>query len=80
MVAEITWRDCVQACDDLLETLKLKMIEEPASGKLWQEEMAVTMCKRQEFLILAEKQEEQQFKQSLSTICERVLEKSKEQT
>jgi len=77
---EITWRDCVQACDDLLDTLQRKLQEEPEHGTFWQERMAVTMAKRQEFIILAReqrRQEEEQFKQALQTICDNVLERSR---
>jgi hypothetical protein len=79
MDREITWLDCVKACDELIETIKLKMIEEPMSGQFWQEELAVAMVKRQEFLILAKQQEDQQFTQALEKICDNVLQKSKEQ-
>ena len=78
-MSQITWNDCIQACDDLLDTLQCKMREEPEHGKFWQERMAVTMCKRQEFQILAKKQEDEQFMQSLQRICDNVLEKSRGQ-
>ncbi len=77
---DITWRDCVQACDDLLDTLAHKMQEQPESGTFWQERMAVTMAKRQEFIILAReqrRQEEQEFRQALQKICDNVLERSR---
>jgi hypothetical protein len=76
---EITWRDCVQACDDLLDTLQHKMHEQPEHGTFWQERMAVTMAKRQEFIILAReqrRQEEEQFKQAMQKIYDNVLERS----
>ncbi len=71
----------MQACDDLLDTLQRKMQEEPEHGTFWQEEMAVTMVKRQEFIILAReqrRQEEEQFKQSLQRICDNVLERTQD--
>jgi hypothetical protein len=77
---DITWRDCVEACDDLLDTIQHKMQEEPEHGTFWQERMAVTMAKRQEFIVLAReqrRQEEEQFKQALQTICDNVLERSR---
>ena len=69
-MVEITWRDCVQACDELLETLKLKMQQEPESSKFWQQEIAEAEAKRQEFLILAQKQEDAAITESIGHIFE----------
>lgn len=81
MSKEITWRDCVEVCDDLLDTFGRLLQEQPESGAFWQERMAVTMAKRQEFIILAReqrRQEEAQFKLALQKVCDNVLEKSRE--
>jgi hypothetical protein len=79
MEREITWQDCIIVIDQLMETLKRKMYEEPQYGEFWQQELAVAMAKKQEICILAKQQEEQQFMQSLEKICSNVLKKSKEQ-
>lgn len=82
MSNQITWNDCVEACDVLIETIKHKMDKDPEHGQFWQEKMAVTMAKREEFIALAREQrirEEAQFKQALQIVCDNVLEKSREQ-
>lgn len=82
MSREITWNDCVDACDVLIETIKHKMDKEPEHGQFWQERMAVIMGKREEFIILAREQrilEEQKFKQALQIVCDNVLENVRRQ-
>jgi hypothetical protein len=79
MEQEITWQDCIAAIDQLMDTLKRKMQEEPEYGEFWQQRLAVTMAKRQEILVLAKQQEDQQFMQSLEKICGNAMKKSKEQ-
>lgn len=79
MSQEITWQDCIIAVDQLIETLKCKICEDPEHGEFWQQRLAVAMTKRQEILILAKQQEEQQFMQSLERVCDNVQKKSKEQ-
>ena len=76
----ITWQDFLEIQDTLMETIKQKMQEEPEHGTFWQERLAKEMLKRQEILILAKQQEDQDFMQALSNICENVLKKSKEQS
>jgi hypothetical protein len=73
-----TWRDCVQACDDLIETLKQKLIEEPEHGKFWQERIAVAMAKRQEFLVLGQQQENAEITKSIEHIFERIVPSKRE--
>lgn len=80
MSREITWRDCVQACDELIDTFQRKMQEEPEHG--WQKYRDAAMARREEFIILAKEQriqEVQKFKQSLQKICDNVLEQSRGQ-
>lgn len=79
MGATITWQDVLEAQDTLIETIKQKLIDEHQHGQFWQERLAIEMLRRQEILILAKQQEEQQFMHALSTICENVLKNSKEQ-
>jgi hypothetical protein len=75
----ITWQDVLIAQDTLMETIKQKLNDEPEHGEFWQQRLAVEMLRRQEILILANTQEEQEFRQSLQKICDNVLRKSKEQ-
>ncbi len=77
MSREVTWKDCIQACDELIEILKLKMRDKPERGKIWQEALAVAMCKKQELQILAKQEEDAQFKKTLLNICNNVLDKSR---
>jgi hypothetical protein len=82
MSRQITWNDCVQACDDLIETIKLKMQEEPEHGQFWQERMDWEMYMRENYIVLAREQrrlEEEQFKQSLQIVCYNVLENVRRQ-
>lgn len=82
MSEEITWNDCIEACDVLIETIKHKMDKEPEHGAFWQERMAVTMARRQECIVLAKQQrilEEQKFKQALQIVCNNVLENVRRQ-
>jgi len=83
----ITWQDCLIVQDDLIETIRGKMLEEPERGKLWQEKLALLMLNRQEILIKVEQEkklraiwdDEQEFMQSLQKICDGVLERSERQ-
>lgn len=77
MEQELTWKDCIIAINQLMDTLKRKMSEEPERGEFWQQELAVAMAKRQEILMLAKQQEDQQFMQSLEKICDNVLKRAR---
>lgn len=83
----ITWQDCLNAQDELIETIKLKMQQEPENGDFWQDKLAIEMLRRQEVQIMVERDKKlqevwddnQQFMQSLQKICDNVLERSKGQ-
>jgi hypothetical protein len=78
VVNEVTWRDAVHLCNELLERLYAHMQKHPENAETWQKDIDDTLAKRQKFLILAQWQEEAQFMQALSTICDNISIKSKE--
>jgi hypothetical protein len=43
----ITWQDCLDAQDELIEMIRGKMLEEPEHGLLWNEKIALLMLNRQ---------------------------------
>lgn len=52
---KVTWEDCIKLLNELLEAQSQKLHDDPQNGRFWQEQMALTMLKRQEVLILARK-------------------------
>lgn len=57
MTQQITWQDCIHKCDELIELLKQKMIEDPKNGVLWQEKLAIALYKRQTAMAMKRQEE-----------------------
>jgi hypothetical protein len=58
LTTKITWRDCLNAMDELINTIKIKMINEPEHGEFWQQHLSCQLLKRQEILAKIEEEEQ----------------------